>query len=96
MDNTCFFNHINHTSSIPSSSAALPAAFLKSQLKRWFPHSPQHGQPATISFGSASAEIYSYPAGVVGLCEGVVYLTSMGRPADIGLLLGKACYPRSR
>ena len=33
--------------------------------------------------------------GVVGWCEGAVYLTSPGRPADIGLQLGKACYPCS-
>ena len=30
--------------------------------------------------------------GVVGWCKGVMYLTSPGRPADIGLQLGKACY----
>ena len=34
--------------------------------------------------------------GVVGWCEGVVYLASPGRPADIDLQLGKACYPSSR
>ena len=28
-------------------------------------------------------------------CEGAVYLTSLGRPTDIGLQLGKACYPCS-
>ena len=33
---------------------------------------------------------------VVGWCEGVVYLMSPGRPNDIGLQLGKACYPCSR
>ena len=33
--------------------------------------------------------------GVVGWCEGGVYLTSPGRPTDIGLQLGKACYPCS-
>ena len=33
--------------------------------------------------------------GVVGRCEGAVYLTSPGRPTDIGLQLGKACYPCS-
>ena len=32
---------------------------------------------------------------VVGWCEGAVYLTSPGRPTDIGLQLGKACYPCS-
>ena len=30
---------------------------------------------------------------MVGWCEGVVYLTSPGRPTDIGLQLGVACYP---
>ena len=34
--------------------------------------------------------------GVVGWCESVMYLMSQGRPADIGLQLGKACYPCSR
>ena len=33
--------------------------------------------------------------GVVGWCEGTVYFTSLGRPTDIGLQLGKACYPCS-
>ena len=33
--------------------------------------------------------------GVVGWCEGAVYLTSPGRPTDFGLQLGKACYPCS-
>ena len=33
--------------------------------------------------------------GVVGWCKGAVYLTSLGRPTDIGLQLGKACYPCS-
>ena len=30
--------------------------------------------------------------GVVGWCEGVMYLVSPGCPTDIGLQLGKACY----
>ena len=34
-------------------------------------------------------------SGVVGWCEGAVYLISLGRPTDIGLQLGKACYPCS-
>ena len=33
--------------------------------------------------------------GVVGWCKGAVYLSSPGRPTDIGLQLGKACYPCS-
>ena len=33
--------------------------------------------------------------GVVRWCEGVMYLMSPGHPADIGLQLGKACYPCS-
>ena len=34
--------------------------------------------------------------GVFGCGKGVVYFTSPGRPAEIGLQLGKACYPCSR
>ena len=34
--------------------------------------------------------------GVVGWCKGVMYLVSPGCPTDIGLQLGKACYPCSR
>ena len=33
--------------------------------------------------------------GGVGWCKGAVYLSSPGRPTDIGLQLGKACYPCS-
>ena len=35
-------------------------------------------------------------SGVVGCDEGVVYLLSSGRLTDIGLQLGKACFPCSR
>ena len=38
---------------------------------------------------------FDLSVGVVGWCEGAVYLTSPGRPTDIGLQLGKACYPCS-
>ena len=34
--------------------------------------------------------------GVVGCGKDVMYLTSPGHPADIGLQLGMACYPFSR
>ena len=34
--------------------------------------------------------------GMVGWCEGVLYLRAPGPPIDIGLQLGKACYPCSR
>ena len=40
-------------------------------------------------------KIFRLTGGVVGWCEGAVYLTSPGRPTDIGLQLGKACYPCS-
>ena len=39
--------------------------------------------------------VYSLEGGVVGWCKGAVYLSSPGRPTDIGLQLGKACYPCS-
>ena len=40
-------------------------------------------------------DLFIFLEGVVGWCEGAVYLTSPGRPTDIGLQLGKACYPCS-
>ena len=48
--------------------------------------------PISASFLLPNLSIFS---GVVGWCEGAVYLTSLGRPTDIGLQLGKACYPCS-
>ena len=39
-----------------------------------------------------SQQAHIRKSGVVGWCEGVVYLTSLGRPTDNGLQLGKACY----
>ena len=46
------------------------------------------------AYGSISSVLVCH-LGVVGWCEGAVYLTSLGRPTDIGLQLGKACYPCS-
>ena len=43
----------------------------------------------------AFSDYLNQPVGVVGWCEGAVYLRSPGRPTDIGLQLGKACYPCS-
>ena len=43
-----------------------------------------------------SKKVYLKYMGMVGCGERVVYLTSPGSPADIGLHLGKACYPCSR
>ena len=45
--------------------------------------------------GRRKNKIFLFLIGVVGWCEGAVYLTSLGRPTDIGLQLGKACYPCS-
>ena len=36
------------------------------------------------------------PRGLVSWCEGIVFLMSLECPTDIGLHLGKACYPCSR
>ena len=41
-------------------------------------------------------EYWGGGGGGVGCGEGVVYLTSPGRPTDFGLQLSKACYPFSR
>ena len=49
-----------------------------------------------ILFFQISVSTLTFPSGVVGWCEGVVYLALSGRPTDIGLQLGKACYPCSR
>ena len=47
-------------------------------------------------FSELGYNLVSYhPGGVVGWCESAVYLTSLGRLTDIGLQLGKACYPCS-
>ena len=48
-----------------------------------------------LYFGSVTMDNTTLNQGVVGWCEGAVYLTSPGRPTDIGLQLGKACYPCS-
>ena len=40
--------------------------------------------------------IIHFEGGVVGWCNGVMYLASPGHPTDIDLQLGKACYPWSR
>ena len=45
------------------------------------------------SLFSPTLSSISFGGGRVG--EGAVYLTSLGRPTDIGLQLGKACYPCS-
>ena len=43
--------------------------------------------------GKTRKNINEFWLGVVGWCEGVVYLSSPGHPTDIGLQFGKACYP---
>ena len=51
------------------------------------------------SFMEIDHEIFStviLSLGVVGCGKCVMYLTSLGHPADIGLHLGKACCPCSR
>ena len=40
--------------------------------------------------------VFKFGMGVVGCGKGVMYLASPGCPTDIGLQLGKACYPCSR
>ena len=45
---------------------------------------------------AGGCELSTTTWGVVGWCEGVMYLVSPGRPTDIGLQLGKACYRWSR
>ena len=49
-----------------------------------------------ININGFSPNLICVFTGVVGWCESVVYLTPPGRSTDIGLQLGKACYPCSR
>ena len=58
----------------------------------WVPNRNDFSHFWSISHPDASYQV----SGVVGWCEGVVYLALSGRPTDIGLQLGKACYPCSR
>ena len=52
-------------------------------------------KPKMVGIYPAFANSVDDQMGVVGCGEGVVYLTSRGRPTDIGLQLGKAYYPCS-
>ena len=54
----------------------------------------EHNSHLDCNCPCSSEQVVIY-SGVVGWCEGAVYLTSLGRPTDIGLQLGKACYPCS-
>ena len=40
--------------------------------------------------------VFLVVVGVVGWCKSVAYLTSSVHPTEIGLQLGKACYPCSK
>ena len=51
---------------------------------------------AVLPLLSRQIRYHRLAGGVVGWCEGVVYLKSPGRPNDIGPQLGKPCYPWSR
>ena len=53
-----------------------------------------HGEIRKLCFLWRNKEIV-FHGEIGGWCEGAVYLTSLGRPTDIGLQLGKACYPCS-
>ena len=69
---------------------------LKLTQLRWAGHvtrMPEERLPKKILYGEL--EMGKRSQGVVGWCEGAVYLASLGRPTDIGLQLGKACYPCS-
>ena len=55
------------------------------QINEWLP-----AVVCVMNFGATIIQ-----KGVVGWCEDAVYLTSLGRPTDIGLQLGKTCYPCS-
>ena len=70
-----------------------PPEQLVKQLEKLFYKCLWNSGPDRIS---RNAIIQDDKEGVVGSGNGVVYLTSPGRPTEIGLQLGKACYPCSR
>ena len=55
-------------------------------------HSAKYRQSFCMKANTCFNNVEQSMEGVVGWCEGAVYLTSLGRPTDIGLQLGKACY----
>ena len=50
----------------------------------------------TLAICCTLLSVFDLTGRVVGWCKGVVYLKSLRRPTDIGLQLGKACYPPSK
>ena len=66
-------------------------------LQRLSTVSPESGFLNTVcTLSIRTPQLLPYLFGMVGWCEGVVYLTSPGRPTDIGLQFGKTCYTCSR
>ena len=62
----------------------------------WNTYGLTHMVNAWVLYMGFPTIIFQKKLGVVSSGEGVMYLTSLGRPTDIGLQLGKACYPCSR
>ena len=90
----CFFTFIFVPLSSLSLSFFSTVSFLafsgrqhKMTHKGWSVIKPQHSQL------SQQLSILLVNLGMVGIGEGVVYLKLLGRPTDIGLQLGKVCYP---
>ena len=88
----------NHLSSIvilsldPCSGENVPLYICVSQIRMW----DAGWCPLNSLIRSlVKKHCNTWIVGVVRWCEGVVYLMSQGRPTDIGLQLGKACYPCS-
>ena len=71
----------------------LTVEYIQRGLKRT---NQNHNVNLYVSLKQHKFEAFGPWMGVVGGCEGVVYLMSPGRPTDIGLQLDRACYPCSR
>ena len=92
-------NHASPLMTLPQSKLVENTTkFIQSRIdsetlnKDWL--CPQHlvWSLAPTKYHKSLNQYFPTETEVVGWCEGAVYLTSLGRPTDIGLQLGKACY----
>ena len=60
-----WFRFLEHIIKMDNACCIAAYLYLVPQLKRWFPHIPQHGQSITVPFGSTSVEIL-FPVSLVG------------------------------
>ena len=85
---------LNQSRNVPTEFG--PPKMRDAQVLRYCQTSKNGEDGSVCNFFHSYRSNYSNAGGVVEFSEGVVYLTSLGRPTDIGLQLDKACCPCSR